>query len=408
MSSTLKILTFLIFITIGVFFISNEFLGGYLSSANPKLENEINAPAQALYQWELSNQAPFKYRLLFPAIVKGSWHMLATHQQDNEAFFIMYKSWSLVFLITSVLSFFFLIKVTGFDNRWSLLGCSCFLISPPILLAYTLPVHTREDTLAYTLLSLGLICIFQNKIFLFFLISILGIFCRETLLLLPFIFLFFSNYKSFPVRMIMAAIPVGAWVALRISMESGAYDPWEGLKWNLHNMEQVIGFSYVTFSFMWFLFFYGIFNKHKLVEKNANSSITFLYRSGLAVFSLIMITTFLGGIFNEIRLLFLIFPWVIILSLHVLYKNKEYILPIIKTKKYVAYLLINVTIFGMAFVLLANNYQKFLEPSRFDIRFDIWIAVTLFYTLVTTLLIPAYLKIFSCNRPIVSKYANHL
>ncbi len=400
MNPTLKQVILLVFITITVFFLSNTFFGGYITP--DRLGSEISASPEALYEWHLSQKAPFQYRLLFPAIVQGSWQLLTADQPDNEVFFYVYQGWSLFFLITAVISFYFLIQAFGFNQRWRLWGCLFFLISPPVLLAYTLPVHTREDTLGYTLLCVGLLCLMHQRIFLFFLVTLLGVLCRETLLILPFIFLFFIPFRNIAFRTGLAAMPVLLWISLRFWIDGGVYDPLEGLKWNLANLEQVVGFSFITFHFMWLLFFYGLLHRQSFIRNNADFPTQFLFQSGFIIFCLIVITTFIGGIFNEIRLLFLMFPWVIMIALHVLRMYQNRISAALQHKKYQVYLLINVLVFGVACIYLVQHYQQFLDPSRYAIPFQVWIVATFVYVLITVLFIPLYYKIFT-RRTIVVK-----
>ena len=407
MNPTLKIATFLIFFSIVVFYISNTFFGGYLSFTHNKIDTEVGAPADALYEWNLAEKAPFKYRVLFPAIVKGSWLLIDPDQQDNASFILVYQSWSLLFLISSVLAFFFLLKSLGFNEMWSLAGTLLFMMCPPVLLAYTLPVHTREDTLGYTLVCMGLLCLFEKRIFLFLLISVISVFCRETMLILPFVFVFFLPYKNFWYRAFLAVIPVAVWISLRLILGDGGYDMWEGFRWNIHNPAQVIGFSFITFHFLWGLFFYGIYRKPDLIRKRATLAMQFMYHSATAVFTLVILTTFLGGIFNEIRLLFLLSPWIIGISLHVLFIHREVFITVIKKSGFYYYAALNVLLFGGASIYFVQNYERFMEGSKFDISFDVWIIATLFYSLAALLFLPVYLKLFSHSKSLINQYANH-
>ncbi len=400
-SKTVALLTLL---TLLIFYISNTYMGGYLLGSYEDVGHEIKAPAGALYTWHLTAESPYAYRVLFPAIVKGSWHMVAGNQ-DNEAFFLIYQGWSLVFMLSAVLSLFFLLKTLGFTHAWSFLGSVFFLASPPVLLAYTLPVHTREDMLGYTLLCLGLLCLLRRSLLLFLLTAILGVLCRETLLVLSFVFLFFSHDIKLPYRAAIASVPVALWLALRLSIDSPPYDLWEGLQWNLANMEQVIGFSFITFHGMWVPLFYGILEKQGAGK--SSQRVQLFYQSGLAIFILIVATTFVGGIFNEIRLLFLLFPWVIAISLHVFWRNRKLIVRTMQSTRYKVYSLMCLLLCSAAGVYMLDQYQKFLEPSRYAIRFDVWIAATLFYVCVTMLALPAYISIFRHKALFADGYTKH-
>ncbi len=408
MNLDIKLLIFITIVITGIFFIDNAYWGGYLGSPDHGLHNEISAPSDAMYEWNLVNKPPFKYRMLFPDIVKGSWSLLPDHLRNNNTFYVLYKSWSLLFLITSVISFYVLLRVIGFSELWTFAGCVAYMISAPVLLAYSLPVHTREDTLAYTLLCIGLVCLLKHRILAFLLIAVAGVFCRETLLLLPFILVFYYSYRTFLYRSLLALLPVATWLAIRIWLGGDDYDPWVGLKWNIANPGQVAGFAYVSFGFLWPLFLYGLFKRKALSRQSVNTSMSLFYQSGWMVLLLILTTTFVGGIYNEIRLLFLMFPWVIGISLHVLSLNQHTLRLVLKNKKYQLYAGFNILLFLLLSWISIHEFMQYFEKSIYNIRFDAWIILTLFNIFMTILFIPIFIRIFSRTAHSGDKFANQL
>src|SRR5690606_20034412 len=121
----------------------------------------------------------------------------------------------------------------GYRGYYPLLGSVIFLLMPPMLLAFTLPVHTREDTLAYTLLFLGLIAMLNEKLWLFLFIAVVGVVTRETLLLLPLLYFVFVKDSNWTRKLLISGLPVLLWIFVRLFWSPETYDVWEGLKWNL-------------------------------------------------------------------------------------------------------------------------------------------------------------------------------
>lgn len=365
-----------------VFIISNTLLNGYMGSYQA-LGNEIASPASSLYEWHLNKKAPFEYRLLFPAIVQSLWK---TTGGGNTAFYWCYLVISLLFLIGAALAFFQLLLELKLSRFLSLSGVTVFLLLPPLLLAYTLPVHTREDTLAYFLLCAGLIFLLRKQYLQFFMISVIGALCRETLLILPFVFLFFSKDFSFLKRGLIASFPIITWLALRVLVETNkaAYDPLEGFKWNLANPIQVLVFAFITFGPLWMLWLGG--QKHilrKKSEASCNEGIQMIAKSAPWALALILITTFLGGIYNEIRLLYLGFPWVISLSLVYVKVNQTQLRLAVNLKSYVTSVLVLILLTCIGGYFISVNKEHFLAMTQHNIPVLTWLTVGLIMTTIT-------------------------
>lgn len=376
-----------------VFAVNNTLLDGYMTSYQ-SLGSEIAAPADALYEWHLNEKAPFEYRMLFPTIVLSAWKVAGG---GNTAFFWCYLTVSLLCLIASSLAFFQLLVELNFSRSLSLLGVIIFLLLPPLLLAYTLPVHTREDTLAYFLLCLGLIFLFRKQYFWFFFTCLISVFCRETLLILPFTFLFFSRDFSFLKRVIGASFPVIIWLALRIMLETNksAYDPLEGFKWNLANPEQVLVFTFIAFGPFWILWLRG---RNLILNKKAcdydNEGIKMLAKSAPWALALILITTFLGGIYNEIRLLYLGFPWVLGLSLIYIKTYQNKLRSAIYLKSYVTSVTVLVMITGVGGYFIVLKQDTYLAMTQHNIPGLIWPTVGLIMSSITVALLLLFFTVF--------------
>lgn len=378
-----------------LFFTSNHNLRGYLR--DPKyLAAEIKTPLDSIYQYKLASEAPFKYRLLFPAIIKGSFAVINPVDRIN-GFFYTYKGWSLVFYMAAPCCLFFLLLTVGFSEKQSLAGSIVFMLMPPMLLAYTLPVHTREDPLAFSIFFLGLITIVRDKKLPFIIIALVGALCRETLLLLPLLYFFFSDDRSFIRRAFISGLPVLLWLSVRVLSKREPYDVWEGLNWNLHNPEQVVGFLFITFNICWISFFIFIAHAKKWLMESSGP-LRFFYKTAIFSLLVIMITTFLGGIYNEIRLLYLFSPWMIVLFLDCLRRYQSDIQKIFAAASFKLYALL-VIISCSAILFFVLKYQdKIIVPGKWAVPYSLWIVCAVFYILCTALFFPVVFKVFSLKR----------
>jgi hypothetical protein len=379
------------------FFVSNEALKGYLRS-EITLAKEVKTPLETIDEYRIAEQAPFKYRLLFPTIIKGSYN-LVYNGNDNLGFFYTYRFWSMVFYITSACSMFWLLLNVGFNNQQSLVGTMTFLFLPPMLLAFTLPVHTREDTLAYTLFFAGLALLIKEKRWPFMFIALAGVVARETLLLLPLLYFFFAKDESVIRRFFIAGLPLLLWTAIRIFMGYQDYDVWEGLRWNLNNPEQVIGFLFITFNFLWLPFLLHLVFFKKNIHYTPQD-LRFFYRSSVFALVIILLTTFFGGIYNEIRLLYLFAPWMIIIFLDFIRNYNSSLKITLGTRNYWMFCSIAFLVCASVLILALQNREKLIVPGKYAVPYDQWIILSVCYIFILLLFLPHSMKIFSLKKPV--------
>jgi hypothetical protein len=367
------------------FSFSNFWLSGTLSSKY-KLGAELKSPPDSLYKWTIATQAPFKYRALHRAIVSSTYNLVKGKSENNDTFLFIYRSEAFIFHCLGILLFyFFLIKINLSDT--ALVGAIVFALLPPLLLAYNMPVHTREDTLAYCFLILGLLAIIKNSSFQILLVAFLGVICRETLLLIPFVNLFYNNKQGIFTRLFIASFAFITFIGLRFYLGIERYDYWEGLRWNLNNIEQIITFGFLSFGFLWIIFIWSFFDKN-----NTTYSDTIIYRSRVPVFLLVIATTLIGGIFNEIRLLYLLAPWVISVGLQFYKSHRVAIVSSIKTRGFQIYGCVLFILFavGTAYIqsIVAKNFT-----SKYDISYSTWIVVLSVQGYLSILCIPYFFRV---------------
>jgi hypothetical protein len=385
----------LILIAGSEFFLSNGLLKGYLRSET-YLAREVKSPVDSLAKYTLAEEPPFKYRLIFPAIVESSF-AIVHEANDNRGFFNTYKFWSLVFYVCSACALYWLLQQAGFSNLFSFAGSLIFLLLPPMLMAFTLPIHTREDTLAYTLLFIGIGLLLKEKRWLFLLICLLGALTRETLLLLPLLYLLFGKDESIRRKAVITLLPVLLWIFVRFGGNNERYDMWEGLRWNLNNPEQVIGFLFITFNFLWltFILHYAFYkrNLHFI-----SSDLRFFYKSSLFTLVVILVTTFVGGIFNEIRLLYLFSPWMIVFFLDCLRSYGGKFSMTLATRNYRIFAAIAFVFCAALMYFVLTFREKLIEPGKYAVPYDQWVIFSVCYIFIMLLFIPHVFAIFSLKK----------
>lgn len=390
------LLSLVVLIATAEFFVSNHALKGYLR-ADDYLAREIKTPADSLHEYRIANEAPFKYRLVFSSIIKSTHHLFY-HGNESEGFFQVYRAWSLLFYITSACAFYGLLLTCGFSPALSFTGTLIYLALPPSIMAYTLPVHTREDTLAYTLFFTGLAFIIRQQRWPFALVAILGVMTRETLLLLPLLYLLFGKDEKIARKIFILIFSIAVWIGIRLGLGSEHYDMWLGFHWNMNNPEQVIGFTFITFNFLWltYLLHYLIYkrNLHYI-----SGDLRFFYKSSIFVLVVILVTTFVGGIFNEVRLLNLFAPWMIIFFLDCFRNNQEHFRIVAGTKYYRLFAAGSLLVCAIMLYFALSHRSELIVPGKFAVPYDQWIIFSVCYIFAFMLLIPHLLRIFSQKNP---------
>jgi hypothetical protein len=392
-----RIYLFLLCVTAALlFYFSNETFKGSLSRAKNEKDFAYHA-IDSLDYYEITYKAPFKYRLLFSSIVKTTFH--ATHEStDVVGYFHTYKFWSLVFYVTSALAMFFLLRSLAFEPDYSFSGALIFLLLPPMLLAYTLPVHTREDTLAYSLFFVGLIFLIKENRIWFIVISLLGVLTRETLLLLPLLYLFYSRDENIIRRLLISGTPVLVWISIRLILGMEKYDVWEGLKWNLNNPDQVIGFLIITFNFCWIPFLIHLIYYRSSLQSTEKQPVHFFYKTSLFSLFIILATTFVGGIFNEIRLLYLFVPWIIVIFIDFVRTNIGLFKTSLTQKSFWMYAVLVLIFCSFLIYVVMLNWQRFIVPGKFKVPYELWIIVSIGYLFITLLLVPVFLRFLNLRK----------
>lgn len=147
------------------------------------LSAELHATAET--PWGLGRLEPYCYRPLFRALVLGAWGALGG---VPETFYGVFVTLSALSLLGAAWAFDALLRALGFAPRDATAGVALFLLGFPVLFAYDVPIHTREDLLGYALIAVTLLFVARDRPVEVALLGALGATVRETCLLgvLPF------------------------------------------------------------------------------------------------------------------------------------------------------------------------------------------------------------------------------
>jgi hypothetical protein len=364
-ASTLRSIALLTLASATIFAINYRFPGSYLGH-DGLLARELRSPVDSVYQWRLADDAPFKYRMLFAGTVLATWTIWRTDANDNASFKLIYRLLTFTCFTLAVLTFYLLLQTLGFNTMWSVGGAILYLLLPPMSMAFTYPVHTKEDLLGFVLLNTGLIAFLRRNDLLFFIVCVLGAFCRETLLILPFIYVFYSDSPIMR-RIVIAAMPVLIFIGIRFVYGFQSYDILGmGFLRNVEFFFQSLAFLFMSFNVLWILFFFSRIKKYEMLTSSQKTMLDM----SLVVFVLIFVTAFLGGRIMELRLIFLAAPWMIVSSLIVLRSRLESMLEIARRQSFRWVNLLSSGFMSIAYALIFR-----LRPQTVDMMKPVWWVV---------------------------------
>ncbi len=310
----------LFLLLLGVFGL-NGIAGGTITSPR-NLALDLASPPNSPQDWNIQDWAVVKYRALFQLIVRGTW---STFFAPNDAwsFYVVFVTWSFLFFFGTLVAFFFYLRILEFDQRTSFVGCLLFLAAPPVLLAYKYPVYTREDPLAYFLVVLGLIAAFRSKWIWVSVISAAAALTRETTLILPLTY-FLSEEEPWRKRILVWALPVLAFVGIRIVWGFVVGNSFQSSILNFRTPGETLAFLFCVFGVLWLPYLFGLRDRWQQGVP-ANHAWQVLTSSGPIVFALVLVATLTIARAREIRILFIVFPWAIPFALDWFRRNSNYL-----------------------------------------------------------------------------------
>jgi hypothetical protein len=338
-----KIVTLLLLILL-VFYVNINVIGGSSIQNTKTLAFELSGdnmnlpPEQWINLWMWGEKAPFKYRILGKLLIWGTWKL--TNTEDHAmAFYRTYVCWAFILMIAIICALYVYLRILfsnitkspAYGDWLPFLGCVLFLSAPPILLAFKFPVHTHpNDLLGYFLIILGMIAILQAKSIMMCLISCIAVFCRETTLVVPFIY-FLTSSASSRKKYVLSFLPCLVWGVYR-KLWWEPYNPFPAVTHNFEYPCETYAFLFLAFGFLWVPGLLGYVEMRP--RENPNNVWSVIIRSfPITFFLLLGISVFLARI-REIRILFNLFVFFIPFSLYWIILNEDNIKTIVKTRSY--------------------------------------------------------------------------
>jgi len=319
----------LLFVLVLIFAL-NILAGGTITSPQ-NLAIDLASPPDSPQDWLVQDWTLVKYRALFKLIVRGTWSLFFA-PTDAWSFFVVFVVWSFVFFYCTVIAFYYFLRVLDFDRRTSFIGGLVFLAAPPVLLAYKYPVFTREDVLAYFLVTLGLIAIFKLKPALMSLIAAAGALTRETTLILPLTYLLASN-DSRRKRIAYIIPPLLALVGVRLLWGYANGNALESSILNFLFPGETLAFMFCVFGALWIPIVMGM--RDRWQQRN---SLSYAWHVLTVSSPFILVLVIGAALFlareREIRSSFIIFPWAIPFALDWFRNRTEYFARLAKNYRY--------------------------------------------------------------------------
>ncbi|MFT4739248.1 MAG: hypothetical protein ACI83B_000278 [Sediminicola sp.] len=383
-----KYLDFLLIIVIAsILFAANQFLFHGTIESIDSLGQELQSSPEQLYNWELSKKAPFKYRVVFPLLVKETHSFcMKIGWLSVSDFYFAYLFFSWFSIVLASLGLLLLLKEVFKQRKLAYFGMAAYFISVPFMFAYTVPVHTREDFLAFAFFHWGLWAILRKHELLFVVIAVLGVLTRETLMLLPFIRLFFG-FGHIPRRMLVSTVPLISWLVLRWYLGGGEYDRWLGFSWNIVNFDQVVVFGYLSFSFLWIPAILAYQRRLTRFFIRQQAFKIFGLQAFLSSLFLVITTTFVFGIFNEIRLLFLLAPFMITYALAYYQQNRIALINFLLLRRSKLLMALLFTVVAVISFYSVEITQLMFPDNEYGIAYPQWLVVLSIYFLPSLFLI---------------------
>ncbi|RKZ72894.1 MAG: hypothetical protein DRR19_31545 [Candidatus Parabeggiatoa sp. nov. 1] len=403
----LLFLTILIALIALIFYFNIHLLSGSslqhpLALAYELAGNSFNEPSrQWINQWMWEQGSPFKFRIL------GKLPVWLTYQAFDsptaDAALIFYNSfifWGFVWMSATLITLYFYLKMLfkalpstqPHHLTLSFIGCLLFLTAPPILAGFKFPVHTApNDLLGYFLILLGVIMILKNKPIAMCIIASIAVFCRETTLIVPFLYLITSR-DTLKNRAFFSLFPVVVWVCYRV-VGWEHYSASSGAQHNFEYPYETMAFLFLVFGFLWIFSIMGFLELRKTLGANGDMW-NMLAKAFPWIIALVLcINLFLARI-REIRISFIIFFLIIPFAVAWVVKNTQTIKKTFQNKWFWLYILVTTFIvIRFRILMMPISSQEHLQYlSKWAHFYDGfgggWLNIFPFYLFIALITIP--------------------
>lgn len=291
-----------------------HYLSNHYSFAYELAGSDWSKPEQWTTQWPFNLEVPHKYRLLGNLPVNLSTKITRSFfKSDISALYLNYTLWTFIFLssylfLASRFTVEFLLLterplIKKHEDAVFLVSAMFFAVLPPIAFAFKFPVHSGpNDFLGYSLIAASLLALLWDKRKYFLLIVCLGVFCRETVLvvLIPFLL----SAHPLKIRLVFSLIPVVLLFFYRIAWP-GTYNPLGGSGHNFDYPLESLAFFFLTFSFMWPVSILGYLDMRKV--KTMHPFIDLMMKSYIPILLVVTLIVLTLARVREIRIEYILF-----------------------------------------------------------------------------------------------------
>jgi hypothetical protein len=316
-----------------------------------------------IQEWKISEWPSMKYRILFKGLIIGTAKILGGEISDL-AFYRIYIGWCFILTLLTLVTLYYFLGILGFSHPYRFFGGFLFLFSFPVLFAYNYPVFTREDTLAFLLVTLGLVFLVKRQLIIAGLIAALAILARETGIILAIAIFFGSSAR--PLNRLMAILPaIAAFFAVRLIVGYESYNIFAGFFRNLQLPLESLFFLFICFGFLWLSALAGWNGLRKSTLTGQGQKI--IARSFPWVLTAILAAAIAFSILRENRVTFIIFPWMIALTLFWIRDNSDKIRAALMKTGLIIPLAILFILASMASVIVLNSSQSIQNTGIYKI-----------------------------------------
>jgi hypothetical protein len=309
-----RALTYLLalFLVVVVFSVN---VHGWGALASPwALVAELHGTRDAPASWHMGEEVPYCYRWLFRALVLSAIRIVPGGTSP-EGFYSVFVAASGATLFLAAIAFEQLLRELGHTSRWRRLGLGLFFAGFPIVFAYDMPIHTREDFLAYGCVALELVWVARDRPWLLALTGAAAANVRETtaLGLLPYLFVASRSRATRFAAVTPAFLAMAAVHVLRAPARAGVLPP-QGITTNLAAPGESLLYLFASFGALWVL------AAIRLVERRSQGQRDGILGWPQAAFAigLALVTYVFLGMMRECRIVYVAAPWVVGLSLEYL------------------------------------------------------------------------------------------
>lgn len=305
---------------------------GAISSPHD-LAVELHATKDAPGAWPMGAEVPYRYRWLFRAIVLGAEPLYPASRQPGpageEGFYALFLALSALSLLASCATFDLLLGKLGYGPRERILGVVLYLTGFPILFAYDMPIHTREDLLENACFCLALLAVVSDRPVLTVLAVVLAANVREMGLLAAVPYWFCSRRSRAVRAAVIGAATAGTLLVTSLRdlslelpwfLDRSAWHP-EGYRTTLHAPLEGALYVFVCFGALWVAAFLGARRRRERVGDAVYAKdLVGFPQAALCIFLALASSIALGQV-REVRTVYLAFPFVIPLALEYVVKD---------------------------------------------------------------------------------------